>query len=195
MKPIALLVVSCVVLGGCKGETKIQDNPQTKADLDTCTAALADKTAMNTKLLDENATLLKGNTQNAPSELVVTITGDVLTVKPGATGGSGGAPAFTPSPASIALTNTFIDIVRKSRGSFQKCYEGVLRKRGDLQNHTQQIVVRASFEKQGVYKNAVFEPSLDATFDNCVHAIATHWALPATAPAVTLQAPIDLKPS
>jgi hypothetical protein len=190
MKPIALLVVS--VLAACKGETKIQDNPQTKADLDTCTAALADKTAMNTKLLDENATLLKGNTQNAPSELNVVITGDVLTVKPGA---AGGTPAFTPSPASIALTNTFIDIVRKSRGSFQKCYEGVLRKRGDMQSHTQQITVTASFEKQGVYKNAVFQPSIDATFDNCVHAIATHWALPATSPAVTLQAPIELKPS
>ncbi len=177
---------------GCKGETKVQDNPQTKADLEACTTALADKTAMNAKLLDENATLLKGNTQNAPSELVVTIQGDVLTVKANAGGSSAGPP---PSPASIALTNTFIDIVRKSRGSFQKCFEGVLRKRTDLQSHTTMVTVTASFEKQGVYKAATFAPSLDAAFDNCVHAIATHWALPATAPAVTLQAPIELKPS
>ncbi len=190
-QPLAFALVSCLVVA-CKGETKTVENPTTKADLEACKTALADKTAMNTKLLDENATLLKGNTQNAPSELVVTIQGDVLTVKPN---GSGGASSPQPSPASIALTNTFIDIVRKSRGSFQKCYEGVLRKRADLQSHPTLVTVTASFEKQGVYKNAVFAPALDAAFDNCVHAIATHWALPATAPAVTLQAPIELKPS
>ena len=186
-----VLVLSLAV--GCKGETKIQDNPQTKADLDACLTAKADKEAMNAKLLDENAKLLKGNTQNASSEIVVTIQGDVLTVKPGGGGGNAGPPVDP--KVSSALSSQFIDIVRKSRGSFQKCYEGVLKKRSDLQAHAQMITVTASFDKQGVYKNATFAPSLDATFDNCVHGIAIHWALPATSPAITLQAPIELKPS
>lgn len=191
----SLALVMFSAIAACKGETKIQENPQTKADLDACNTIRTDKEAMNARLLDENAKLLKGNTQNAPSELIVTIQGDVLTVKPGATGG--GTPPGPPpnSKESIALTGQFIDIVRKSRPAFQKCYEGVLRKRPELGTHATMMTVRASFEKQGIYKTATFEPSLDATFDNCVHGIAIHWALPATSPPVTLQAPIELKPS
>ena len=192
---LVLLFTSGVLslVGGCKGETKIQDNPQTKADLDACLTAKTDKEAMNAKLRDENAKLMKGNTQNGASEIVVTIQGDVLTVKPGGTGSNSGPPVDP--KISSALTSQFIDIVRKSRGSFQKCYESVLKKRSDLQSHATMLTVTASFDKQGVYKNATFAPSLDATFDNCVHGIAIHWALPATAPPITLQAPIELKPS
>ena len=187
----SLLLVAA--LAACKGETKSVDNPETKKALDECTAARAEKESLNAKLLDENAKLLKGNTAGATTELTITVQGDVLTVKPG---GNGGAPQpNVDNKANIALTGQFIDIVRKSRGAFQKCYEGVLKKHPELGQHSTMLTVQASFAQDGLYKSATFAPQLDATFDNCVHGIATHWALPAGSPPVNLQAPIELKPS
>jgi len=193
---ILVSVVTAAIATGCKGETKTQDNPQMKADLDACLAAKKQKEDLNAQLIAEKAQGLKnGETSGsaAPQEFLVTINGDVVTIKPG--GANTGNEPGPDAKIASALTSQFIDIVRKSRGSIQKCDEQTLKKRSDLAHQTMRVTVTASFAKQGTYRDATFQPSLGDTFDNCIHTIATHWALPATSPAITLQAPIDLKPS
>lgn len=190
------LVVLVGALAACKGETKTVDNPDTKRALDECLADNAKKTAMNTKLIDENAQLLKGNTANTGGgvEYTVTIQGELIKVTPGG-GGNGQVVDNIDPKVRQALTVQFVDIVKKSRGAFQKCYEGALKKRSDLQSKSQMLTVIATFDKDGIYKNATFSPAIEATFDNCVHGIATHWALPAGSPPINLGGSIELKPT
>jgi hypothetical protein len=180
-------------LAACKGETKQVDNPETKRALDDCVADKASKEQINARLIDENAKLLKGNTAGAAVEYTVNIQGDILSVKPG--GGGGQAPPDIDPKVRTTLTIQFEDIVRKSRGAFQKCYEGALKKRTDLQSKPQMLTVIATFDKDGIYKSSTFTPNIEATFDNCVHAIATHWALPNGSPPINIGGSIELKPT
>jgi len=189
------LVVLIGALAACKGETKMVDNPDTKRALDECLADKASKEAMNTKLIDENAKLLKGNAANTGGvEYTVTIQGELIKVTPGG-GGTGPVADNIDPKVRQALTVQFVDIVKKSRGAFQKCYEGALKKRSDLQSKPQMLTVIATFDKDGIYKTSTFSPNIEATFDNCVHGIATHWALPAGSPPINLQGSIELKPT
>lgn len=189
-----MLVVLVGALVGCKGETKTVDNPETKRALDECVADKASKEQINARLIDENAKLLKGNNASAGVEYTVTIQGDIISVKPGG-GGTGPVTDNIDPKVRVALTTQFVDIVKKSRGAFQKCYEGALKKRTDLQSKPQMLTVIATFDKDGIYKTSTFSPNIEATFDNCVHGIATHWALPAGSPPINLQGSIELKPT
>lgn len=188
------LLVLVGALAACKGETKTVDNPETKRALDECLADKASKEQINARLIDENAKLLKGNTANSGVEYTVTIQGDIIKVTPGGSGGTGPVDNIDPK-VRVALTTQFVDIVKKSRGAFQKCYEGALKKRSDLQSKPQMLTVIATFDKDGIYKTSTFSPNIEATFDNCVHGIATHWALPAGSPPINLQGSIELKPT
>src|SRR2546421_8046128 len=82
---IVTTLIMVVGLGvGCKGETVIQPDPQTKADLDQCLKDKAEKEKLIKAEEDENARLMREKGSGA--EIVVSIEGNALTVKPGAPG-------------------------------------------------------------------------------------------------------------
>src|SRR5438067_2099668 len=109
---------------GCKGETVIKPDPQTQADLDKCKKDKDDLDAYKKKLEAENAQLLQ---KGSGAEIVVTIEGDLMKVKLPPTGTNTGGPPVDPKIAEAASKN-FQNVVEKSRGAIQKCYEQALKK-------------------------------------------------------------------
>ena len=97
--------------------------------------------------------------------------------------------------ATAAASKEFLDVVAKSRGAIQKCYEQALKKNTGLQAKTITLSVSASFSNAGAYKSASFSPSLGDTFDNCIKTVASKWQLPANSPAMTFKAQVSLTPS
>jgi len=185
----AVLGVSLLV--GCKEKKVIQADPQVKADLDSCIAAKGEKEKFCKSLEDEVARLNREKGSGA-TEIVVSIEGNALTVKPG----KPGEPARPiDDKAAGEASKQFIDVVAKSRGAIQKCYEQALKKDAGLQARTVTLTVSASFSNAGAYKSASFSPSLGETFDNCIRTVATKWALPTNSPAMTFKAQVSLTPS
>jgi hypothetical protein len=184
--PLMLLAVAA-----CKGETVTKDNPQTLADLDSCKKNLAEKDKLIDAERAENATLLRGG-GGSGAEIIVSIEGNVLTVKPAA---AGEAPHPIPDKATAAASQEFIDLVAKSRGGIQKCYTLALKKRSDIQARTITLTVSATFATSGAYQDASFSPSLGIEFDSCMKTLASKWNLPPNSPAMTFRAPVSLTPS
>ncbi|MEO8701665.1 MAG: hypothetical protein ABI867_16585 [Kofleriaceae bacterium] len=187
MVVLAVTVVDCLI-GGCKGDTVVKVDPQTKKDLDDCVANSKNDKALIASLQEENAKL---QTKQTSSEILVTIEGTALTVKPG----KPGDVRPLDDKAAAAASKEFIDVVRKSRGAIQKCYEQALKKTTGLQTKTITLTVSASFAGSGAYQNSKFAPSLGDTFDNCMQAVATKWTLPQNSPAMTFQTQVSLTPS
>ena len=183
---IAILLVAVV---GCKGETVVKPDPQTKADLDQCQKDKAEKDKLIKAVEEENARLLRN--QGSGAEIVVSIEGNALTVKPG----KPGEVRPIDDKATAAASKEFLDVVAKSRGAIQKCYEQALKKNTGLQAKTITLSVSASFSNAGAYKSASFSPSLGDTFDNCIKTVASKWQLPANSPAMTFKAQVSLTPS
>jgi hypothetical protein len=183
---VALLLAG---LAACKGETVVKDNPDTLRDLDICRKTLDEKNKLVTAIQDENARLMRN--QGAGAEIVVAIEGNALTVRPP-------APGTTPpidTKVAAAASKEFLNLVEKSRGSIQKCYEQALKKNSALQAKTITLNVSASFSSQGAYQSSSFSPSLGDVFDNCMKTIASKWALPGNSPAMTFKAQVSLTPS
>ena len=82
---IKLVVLAAAVAAGCKGETKTVDNPQTADDLKKCQEAKAEKDKLITQLTDEKAQWMRDKGA-AAGDIVVSIEGNILTVKPAPTG-------------------------------------------------------------------------------------------------------------
>ena len=183
------LVLSALIATGCKGETVVKPDPQTQADLDQCRKDKDEKDKRIAALQDENAQLMREKGSGA--EIVVAIEGNALTVKPHT--GGGGPPID--DKAVAAASKEFLDVVARSRGSIQKCYEQALKKNTGLQARTVSLAVSASFSGTGAYQTSSFAPSLGDTFDNCMKTIATKWALPTNSPAMTFKATVSLTPS
>ncbi|HEY3804614.1 MAG TPA: hypothetical protein VGL61_18490 [Kofleriaceae bacterium] len=184
-------VISLMLLAaGCKGETVTKDNPQTLADLDNCKRSSAEKDKLIDAERAENATLLRGG--GSAAEIIVSIEGNVLTVKPAADGEPQHA---IPDKVTAAASQEFLDLVAKSRGGIQKCYTLALKKRSDLQARTVTVTVSATFASSGAYQDASFSPSLGDVFDSCMKTLASKWTLPANSPAMTFRAPVSLTPS
>jgi len=181
-------------LVACKGETVVQPDPQTKTDLDACLRAQVDKDKLIKTLQDENANLMreKGAGSGA-GEVIVTIEGEALKIKANKTGG-GGNPPIDPKLFEQG-SKDFINLVEKSRGSIQKCYEGALKKDTSIQARTITLRVSATFSGEGAYKGSSFDPSLGAAFDECMKGIATKWVMPKNSPAMTFRASVSLTPS
>src|SRR5215471_5267610 len=118
---IVATVIMLVGLGGCKGETVIKPDPQTKADLDQCLKDKAEKEKLIKAEEDENARLMREKGSGA--EIVVSIEGNALTVKPGAPG------EVRPLDDKVVgeASKEFLNVVEKSRGAIQKCYEQALK--------------------------------------------------------------------
>ena len=183
---IAILLVAVV---GCKGETVVKPDPQTKADLEQCQKDKAEKDKLIKAVEEENARLLRN--QGSGAEIVVSIEGNALTVKPG----KPGEVRPIDDKATAAASKEFLDVVAKSRGAIQKCYEQALKKNTGLQAKTITLNVSASFSNAGAYKSASFSPSLGDTFDNCIKTVASKWQLPTNSPAMTFKAQVSLTPS
>ncbi|MBV8762102.1 MAG: hypothetical protein JO257_32715 [Deltaproteobacteria bacterium] len=184
-----VIVLSALIVSGCKGDTVVKPDPQTQADLDQCRKDKDEKDKRIAALQDENAQLMRE--KGSGNEIVVAIEGNALTVKPHT--GGGGPPID--DKAVAAASKEFLDVVAKSRGAIQKCYEQALKKNTGLQARTISLNVSASFSGTGAYQAASFAPSLGDTFDNCMKTIATKWALPQNSPAMTFKATVSLTPS
>ena len=182
------VLVTLGAVAGCKGEKVIQPDPKTKADLEQCLRDKADKDGLIRAEEDENAALIREKGRAA--EIVVTIEGNALTVKPGAPG------EVRPLDDKVVgeASKEFLDVVEKSRGAIQKCYEQALKKNTGLQARTVTLSVSASFAA-GQFKSSNFAPSLGDTFDNCIRTVASKWTLPSTSPAMTFKAQVSLTPS
>jgi hypothetical protein len=183
---IAILLVAVV---GCKGETVTKPDPQTQADLDQCRKDKEEKDKLIKAVEEENARLMRNS--GAGAEIVVSIEGNALTVKPG----KPGEVRPIDDKATAAASKEFLDVVAKSRGSIQKCYEQALKKNTGLQAKTITLSVSASFSQSGQYKSSSFSPSLGDTFDNCIKTVASKWQLPQNSPAMTFKAQVSLTPS
>ncbi len=193
MRTTHLAVFGAVALVACKGETVVKIDPTTQTALDNCKKDFDEQKKLIATLQEQNTQLQ--SKQPVAGEFVVTIEGDILKIKPGQ--GGTGVPVGPPpdNKAALAASTEFLNVVRKSRGAIQKCYEQALKKTTGLQSKTVTLTVSASFSQQGAYKNANFSPSLGDTFDTCIRAVATKWVLPQNSPAMTFQAQVSLTPS
>jgi len=189
MRAFILLPFVIAANVGCKGDTVVKPDPQTKADLEQCQKDKAEKDKLIKAVEEENARLMRN--QGSGAEIVIAIEGNALTVRPG----KPGEVRPIDDKAAAAASKEFIDVVAKSRGAIQKCYEQALKKNTGLQARTVTLTVSASFSDQGHYKNASFSPSLGDTFDTCIRTVASKWQLPQSSPAMTFKAQVSLTPS
>jgi len=188
---IATALTVLVTLGtvaGCKGDKVIQPDPKTQADLDQCLKDKAEKEKLIKSEEDENAALMRE--KSSGKEIVVAIEGNLLTVKPGAPG------EVRPIDDKVVgeAAKQFQNVVERSRGAIQKCYEQALKKDAALQARTVTLSVSASFTS-GQFKGSNFAPSLGDAFDACIRTVASKWTLPPTAPPMTFKAQVSLTPS
>lgn len=186
---IMILLSSALVIG-CKGETVVKPDPETQRELDVCKKTLEENKKLAQALQDENARLMRGS---EGSEIVVAIEGNLFTVRPG----KPGQARPIDDKVVAAASKEFYDLVAKSRGSIQKCYEQVLKKDTNLQARTVTLTVQATFSGQGAYQSSSFHASqnLGDTFDNCMKQIASKWSLPKNAQTMTFKAQVSLTPS
>ena len=183
-----VIVLSALLANGCKGDTVVKPDPQTQSDLDQCRKDKDEKDKRIAALQDENAQLMREKGSGA--EIVVAIEGNALTVKPH----TGGGPPID-DKAVAAASKEFLDVVARSRGSIQKCYEQALKKGAASQAHTITLTVEATFTNSGQYRDSSFNPSLGEAFDTCIKTVAGKWALPQNSPAMTFKAQVSLTPS
>lgn len=184
-----VLLIALAGAAGCKGQTKYKPDPQTQADLDTCKKNLDAKDQLIKAEEEENARMMRE--QGSGAQIVVAIEGNALTVKPGA---PGEVRPIDDKQAALA-SKEFLDVVARSRGAIQKCYEQALKNNTRLQAQTITLTVSASFGASGTYKDASFEPSLGNPFDACIKTVASKWSLPSNSPAMTFKAQVSLTPS
>ncbi|MBC7977416.1 MAG: hypothetical protein H7138_20765 [Myxococcales bacterium] len=183
------VVMALSLTAGCKGDTVVKPDPQTQADLDQCLKDKAEKDKLIKAEEEENARLMREKSTGA--EIVVSIEGNALTVRPGQ---PGEARPIDDKALGVA-SKEFLNVVARSRGAIQKCYEQALKKNTGLQAKTVTLSVSASFEKSGQFKSSSFAPSLGDTFDQCIRGVSSKWALPTTSPAMTFKAQVSLTPS
>ena len=189
--PIVLPLALALALAGCKGKPVYKDTPDTLAKLESLTQQLEEKDKAKKQCEADLAALQRG--QAAAGEIVVSIEGDILKVRPGR--GGGGAPPIDDATAA-KQSQAFLDMVSRSRGAIQKCYEQALKKNTTLQAHAITVTIMASFTPQGAYQNASFSSSspLDATFETCMKTIASKWQL-SPSQVSTFKTQVSLTPS
>jgi hypothetical protein len=183
--PVCVLAAALV---GCKGETKIQDNPQTLKTLEDCQQGRTDKEKyikeLEARLFDLEQ---KGG---GDTEVVVTISGDTLTITgQGPSGRSGG-----PAAPDEQLFESFVKQVQQSRGSMQRCYQNALKKDTGLQARTMTMNVQVRFTPAGKVSQATFNPQISDSFDSCMSTVAKRWKLEGTSGPIVFKQPITLTP-
>jgi hypothetical protein len=183
------IVLLSLVVVGCKEKTC---PPDVSDKLDVCNKTIEAKNQHIKALEDEAARQMRGT--GSASEITIAIEGDLMTVKPGK---PGDAPRPIDDKAAAAAATEFQDVVRKSRGAIQKCYEQALKKNSGLQSSTITLTVSASFTNAGAYQNANFNASKDLgnDFDTCMKTIASKWQLSQKSPSMNFKAQVSLTPS
>jgi hypothetical protein len=181
-----MMVLAIAGSSGCK--ERVVD-PQTRKDLEQCLRDKGEKDKLIKTVQDENARLMREKGSGA--EIVVSIEGNALTVKPGNPGEVHPVDDKVVGEAS----KEFLSVVARSRGAIQKCYEQALKKNTGLQARTVTLSVSASFAPSGQFKSSNFAPSLGDTFDSCIRTVASKWTLPTSSPAMTFKAQVSLTPS
>lgn len=185
----ALAAAALAGLGGCKAKEKLVDRPETLDALKKC----QDNAEENKKLIAsyeaEISRLQRGGGAGGAGEVVVTIEGEIKPARPG-------SPAVNIDPKILAAqSQSFIDIVQKSRGAIQKCYEQALKKDTNLQARTVTLNVSASFSAAGQFQRTSFTPVISEAFDSCLRGVAAKWQLPASPQPMTFKAQVSLTPS
>lgn len=187
---IAILLPTALVFG-CKGETAAKDTPETLRNLKVCNDSLEEAKKLAQAVQDENARLMRE--KGSGSEIVVAIEGNMMTVKPA----KPGETRPIDDKVVAAASKEFEDLVHKSRGAIQKCYEQVLKKDTNLQARTVTLTLSATFTGGGAYSSSSFHATqnLGDTFDNCMKTIAQKWQLPQNSQTMTFKAQVSLTPS
>lgn len=189
MKGSLLLVFAAGALSACKSKVEYRPDPKVAEDLKACQV----REEENKKLIASYEAELRRHGESAGTgEVVVRFENDVLTVKPGAPGEA--ISKIDPKVAQVQSKH-FVDVVTKSRGAIQKCYEQALKKDANLAASTVTVVISASFSSAGQFQSLSFSRSLGSAFDACVRAVAAKWQIPATSQAMTFKAPVSLTPS
>jgi hypothetical protein len=194
-RPLALTLIAAATLLGAAGACKKsapKDKPETLAKLKDCEDKNAGIAGKDDLIKQYEAEIARLKLESGAQEFVFTIEGDALAVKKRPQG-AGGPPVD--DKVAAALSQNFIDVVNKSRGSIQKCYEQALKKNTGLQARTISLTVSASFQPSGAYSRSSFKPPLGDAFDGCMKGVATRWKLPAASQGMTFQATVSLSPS
>ena len=183
-----VLISLCIALCACKGETKIQDSPETLRDLDDCRKNRTEKDKY-IKQLEER--LAEHQLKEANEELIVTIEGNNITLK----GKDGSSPPSTGgrAPKREHITS-FVKQVQASRGLMQRCYQNVLKKDSSLQARPVNMNIQVRFTATGKVGRATFRPSISNSFAQCMSAVAKKWQVPGAPSGVVFQQPITLTP-
>jgi hypothetical protein len=187
-----MLAALVAAAAGCKGSTK--DSPQTLAKLSDCEtrAAKLDEKDKLIQTYEAEIARLKLENTGGKQEYTFAIDGDALTIKAKP---QGGGSAAVDDKMAAALSQMFIDVVGKSRGSIQKCYEQALKKNTGLQARTISLRVSASFAPSGDHTRSSFAPDLGEAFDSCMKSVAGKWKLSAANQGMTFQATVSLSPT
>lgn len=182
----ALLASGLVGLAGCKTKEVTKPDDQTQKDLDACRAAKTEKDKLIAALQDENAKLQVKRS----AEVVVVIEGPNITVKPGPPG------EVQPIDNKVAEAGAkeFNEVVEKSRGSIQKCYEQALKKLSKLGSQPVKLTVEATFTQSGAYQSSSSSPPLGEPFDGCIRQVAQKWTIKQGSPSVTFRHRVNLMP-
>lgn len=191
-----MIRTSCAVLlsllagsfAGCKGKEVIKPDPEVEKQLADCKRDREEKDKLIGMLQDENAKL---QVRKGGGDIVVTIEGGNIVVKPGQPGGT------LPVDEKVAAAGAqeFLAIVERSRGAIQKCYEQALKKSSGLQSQEVTLTVYATFTPQGAASSASSAPSLGEPFDGCFKQVAQKWTVKGSASAMTYRSVVQLKPS
>jgi hypothetical protein len=186
-----LIVLAIVALAACKSPTA-KDKPETLARLSDCETRVAQIAEKDRLIATYEAEITRLKAESAGGSYAFLIEGDALVIK-GRPTNSGGAPID--DKLAGELSQQFIDVVNKSRGSIQKCYEQALKKNTGLQAKTISMTVTANFSPAGDYTRGSFAPALGDAFDSCMKGVAARWKLPPASRGMSFQATVSLSPS
>ena len=180
---------------GCKGETKIEDNPKTIKELKHCKEKWDAKSGEVKELKERLAKYeLKG--QDDPEVVVVNITDNKWDIK----GGLGPHARTTPgvprgNADDDALYKAFRKQVDSARGKMKRCYQTALKKNSAISAMTISLKVQVKFNTAGKPTWSNFSsPIKDANFTTCMKGIVNKWKLPAPPRTVQFDANVTLRP-
>jgi hypothetical protein len=179
------------LLAAC-GSPAPKDKPETLQRLADCEERVGKLAEKDRLIATYEAEIARLKLESGTQQFAFVIEGDALVVKSRPQGA--GAPPIDEKLAT-QLSQQFIDVVNKSRGSIQKCYEQALKKNTGLQARTISLRVSASFSTAGAHTRSDFSPQLGDAFDGCMKSVASRWKLPAAPQSMTFQATVSLSPT
>lgn len=181
---------------GCKGETKIEDNPKTIKELKHCKEKWDAKSSEVKELKDRLAKYELDEGDPDPEVVVINITDDKWEI----TGGAGPhARTNKTTPRGNAdddqLYKAFRKQVDASRGKMKRCYQNALKKNSAITAMTITLKLQVKFNTAGKPTWSNFSsPIKDTNFTSCMQGIVNKWKLPAPPRSVQFDASVTLRP-